>query len=43
MKTAYLNVRSGLLKSTKENMKKICKERGGKYTFADLLNDEFGE
>ncbi len=24
-------------------MKKMCKERGGNYTFADLLNDEFGK
>lgn len=37
----YLNVRVGLLKSTKEKMKKICKEKGSNYTFADLLNETF--
>lgn len=39
--TVYLNIRVGLLRSTKDKMKKICKEKGKEYTFANLLNDTF--
>lgn len=39
MKTVYLNVRSGLLKSTKDKMIKECREK--KITLGELLNKTF--
>lgn len=41
MKTVYLNVRVGLLKSTKDNMKKLCKKFN--IGFGTLLNKKFGD